>query len=92
MFTLVTDASGRGISSVLCVTRSSFDFPVAFHSRQLRERETKYSASELEGLAVVEAIKHFEVHLFGKSFKVVTDHNALTRLFCSTVLNVKLWR
>ena len=92
MFTLVTDASGRGIGSVLCVTRSSFDFPVAFHSRQLRERETKYSASELEGVAVVEAIKHFEVHLFGKSFKVVTDHNALTHLFCSTVLNAKLWR
>ena len=29
MFMLVTDASDRGIGSVLCVTRS-FDFPVAF--------------------------------------------------------------
>ena len=92
MFTLVTDASGRGIGSVFCVTRDCFDYPVAFHSRQLNERETKYSASELEGLAVVKAIKHFEIHLFGQKFKVVTDHIALTRLFCSTVLNAKLWR
>ena len=41
---------------------------------------------------MVEAIKHFEIHLFGQKFKVVTDHSALTRLFCSTVLNAKLWR
>ena len=35
VFTLVTDASGRGIGSVLCVSRDSCEVPVAFHSRQL---------------------------------------------------------
>ena len=61
VFKLITDASGKGIGSVLCVTRNDFDFPVAFHSRQLRERERCYAASELEGLAVVEAVRQFEV-------------------------------
>ena len=92
VFTLVTDASSLGIGSVLCVTRDQCDMPVAFHSRQLRDREKCYSASEMEGLAVVEAIRHFEIYLFGNEFTVVTDHKALTHLFSSTVLNAKLWR
>ena len=92
VFTLVTDASSRGIGSVLCVSRNLCDMPVAFHSRQLRDREKNYSASELEGLAVIEAIRHFEIYLFGSEFTVVTDHKAITHLFSSTVLNAKLWR
>ena len=91
VFTLVTDASSWGIGSVLCVTRESCELPVAFHSRQLHARERNYSASELEGLAVVEAIRHFEIYLFGAAFTVVTDHKALTHLFSSSVLNAKLW-
>ena len=90
VLTLVTDASSLGIGSVLCITRDSVELPVACHSRQLRARERTYSASELEGLAVVEAIHHFEVYLFGASFTVVTDHKALIHLFSSTVLNAKL--
>ena len=92
VFTLVTDASSRGIGSVLCVTHDQCDMPVEFHSRQLRDREKCYSASEMEGLAVVEAIRHFEIYLFGNEFTVVTDHKALTHLFSSIVLNAKLWR
>ena len=91
-FTLVTDASGRGIGAVLCLNRVTLDVPVAFYSRQLRDQETRYTASEMEGLAVIEAVKHFEIHLFGCEFKVVTDHRALTCLFSSSVLNFKLWR
>ena len=83
------------LSNVLCLcipSRNLCDMPVAFHSRQLRVREKNYSASELEGLAVIEAICHFEIYLFGFQFTVVTDHKALTNLFSSTVLNAKLWR
>ena len=92
VFTLVTDASSRGIGGVLCVSRNLCDMPVSFHSRQLRDRDKNYSASELEGLAVIEAIRHFEIYLFGSEFTVVTDHKAITHLFSSTVLNAKLWR
>ena len=41
---------------------------------------------------MIEAIRHFEIYLFGSQFTVVTDHKALTNLFSSTVLNAKLWR
>ena len=40
----------------------------------------------------MDAVRHFEIYLFGNKFKVVTDHKALTHLFSSTVLNAKLWQ
>lgn len=89
-FCLITDASGVGIGGVLCVVRNDVQCPVSFYSRQLQERETRYSASELECLAVVETVKHFEVHLCDHPFDVFTDHKALTSLLNSTHLNKKL--
>ena len=40
--------------------------------------ERRYAATELEALAIVEAIRHFEVYLKGARFLVETDHKALT--------------
>ena len=92
VFVLTCDASVLGIGAVLCVVRGQWELPVSFFSRQLQEREQRYSASELECLAVVDAIQHFEVHLCDKPFTVFTDHKALTNLLTSTHLNRKLWR
>ena len=55
-FLLQTDASGKGISGILSVRRNSAELPVAFFSRQLKERERNYAATELECLAVKESI------------------------------------
>ena len=55
VFLLQTDASGVGLGAVLSVVRKGEEFPVAYYSRKLQPRERKYSASELEGLAVVTA-------------------------------------
>ena len=55
-FVLQTDASGIGLGAVLSVTRDGEELPVAFYSRKLQPRECKYSATELEGLAVVAAV------------------------------------
>ena len=38
---------------------------MAFFSRQLLDRERSYAATELECLAVRDAVKHFEVYLYG---------------------------
>ena len=59
------------------------------YSRQLRDAETRYSATELECLVVVEAVRHFEV-LHGRPFNVETDHRALESLLSSRVRNRKL--
>ena len=55
-FQLQTDASGVGLGAVLSVVREKEELPVGFYSRKLKERERKYSASELEGLAVVDSV------------------------------------
>ena len=45
--------------------------PVAFYSIP---PETRYSAVELECLAVVEGVKHFRVYVTGVPFSIQTDH------------------
>ena len=79
-FLLQTDASGVGIGAVLSVVRDQLELPVAFYSRKLQPRERKYSASELEGLAVVAAVTHFDSYLISHPFVVETDHKALVYL------------
>ena len=76
-FVLQTDASGVGLGAVLSVTRGEEERPVAYYSRKLQPRETRYSATELEGLAVVDAILHFDAYLVTHPFVVETDHRAL---------------
>ena len=57
---------------MLNVGRNGEQLPVAFHFRQLRGAEKRYSATELDCLAVVSNIRHFEVYLHGKEFTVET--------------------
>ena len=63
---------------------------MAFFSRQLRCAEKRYSATELEALAVVAAVDYFLPYLYGRSFQVITDHKALEQLMISKGLNRKL--
>ena len=56
VFVLQTDVSGYGISGVLSVYRDSQELPVGLYSRQLKDTETRYSATEIECLAIVEAV------------------------------------
>jgi len=69
-YSIVTDASGLGIGGVLQVERDGVWEPAGFFSRQLRGAEQRYSATELEALAVVESVTHFAYYLYGHSFKI----------------------
>ncbi len=91
-FSISSDASSKGVGGVLYVCRSGQDLPVAFYSRQTKPREEKFSASELECLALVETVDHFKSYLIGRRFKAFTDHRALKGLLSSTSLNSRLWR
>ena len=80
-FWLQTDASERGVGAVLSqMGDDGFDHPIAFFSRKLLPREIRYSTTEKECLAIVNAMKHFEFYLLGCRFKVQTDHGALQYL------------
>ena len=91
-FLLQTDASARGITGVLSVNRKEEELPVGFFSRQLRPAETRYSATELEGLSLVKVIQHIGKYLLVQRFYVETDHKALAYLHTSKHLNGRVMR
>ena len=92
VFSLVTDTSGLGIGAVLQVWREERWEAAAFYSHQTRVAEQRYSATELEALALVESIKHFSYYLYGRAFTVYTDHKPLCHLLSSDRLNPRLRR
>jgi hypothetical protein len=77
---LHTDASDRGIGATLSQTVHGEEKPIAFFSKKMLGRETRYSTTEKECLAIVRAVKHFEAYLLGVQFELVTDHKALLAL------------
>ena len=91
-FILQTDASTKGIAGILNVLREGKELPVGFYSKKLHPAEARYSATEIECLAIIRSIQHFGVYLVGKPFTVETDHKALTHLHSSTHLNGRLMR
>ena len=77
-FTVQTDASDRGMESVLCPTnKDGEEHPVAYFSRKFLPREERYGTVEKECLAIKLGIQAFRVHILGRTFTVVTDHMAL---------------
>ena len=61
-FFLQTDASNVGVGAVLGqADDAGHDKPVAYFSRKLYPRETRYHTTEKECLAVVEGIRHFSI-------------------------------
>ena len=92
VLSIVSDASGKGVGGVLQVRRDGEWTPSAYYSRQLRGAEARYSATELEALALVETVRHFAYHLYGRGFVAFTDHRPLEQLLSSTRLNPRLAR
>ena len=72
---------------MLNVLRDRDVLPVAIFSQQMSETERRYSATEMEALAVVAAAEHFVHFLYGASFVVYTDHRPLVLLLSSRILN-----
>lgn len=78
MFTVQTDASGYAIGAILS---NGDGRPVAYTSRGLNKAETNYPTIEKKLLAIVWAIKYFRPYLYGRKFKILTDHKPLIYLF-----------
>ncbi len=92
-FLVHSDASGYGIGAVLAqiqyIPPSELDptelhgeheVVIAYTSRHLDQREQDYPISEKECLAIVHALEHFRPYLYGRTFKVFTDHQPLEAL------------
>ena len=74
---MTTDASKTAITAILSQVQDGVERPISFVSRQLNPAESRYSASELEMLAVSWATRHFRCYLYGKQFVLRKDHAAL---------------
>ena len=71
---LMVNASGSHVSTVLQHFSRSSWAPLSFFSKKLSLAETRYSSFDRELLAVYSAIRHFCLMLEGRQFLVLTDH------------------
>jgi len=83
-FVSTTDASSQGVGAVLSQGPIGKGLPVAYASRSLNRAETHYTTSEKELLAIVWVTKYFRPYLYGRKFKIVSDHKRLV-----WVMNIK---
>lgn len=72
-FTLTTDASNYAIGAVL----SQEGHPVCYASRTLNNHERNYSATDKEFLAIMWSVNYFRPYVYGRRFKILTDHQPI---------------
>ena len=91
---LQTDGSKVGIGAILMQPDDSGkNRVVAYFSRHLNQHEANYTTSEIECLAVVDAVEHFHSYLHcSQGFDVITDHSALQWLFSIKNPSGRLYR
>lgn len=77
-FIVQTDASKNALGIILSNENGR---PIAYASRSLNKGERNYPIIEKELLAIVWALKYFRPYLYGRPFKVRTDHKPLVYLF-----------
>ena len=74
---LTTDASRFAIGGILSQGEIGKDKPISYVSRALNIHEVKYDTYNKEALAIVFCVTHFKHYLYGRKFKIVTDHKPL---------------
>ena len=84
--TFVTvDASPVGISAILSQKSKNSDMNsqkiIAYASRALSDTEKRYSQTEKEALAIIWAVEHFHLFIYGSEFTLVTDHKPLEIIY-----------
>lgn len=78
-FELATDASDVAVGAAPYQIHSEHGKRyIAFASRKLQGGQKNYSATKKELLAVIYGINKFHQYMYGRRFRILTDHRALT--------------
>jgi hypothetical protein len=81
-----------GLAAILSQVQNGVQRPLSYASRQLNRAEQNYSASEMEMLGVIWALRQYRCYLYGRHFIVRTAHAALTFLHKLEGNNARLLR
>jgi len=76
-YILDTDASNHNVGAVLFQVQDGHEVVVAYYSKALLAPEKNCCTTRRELLAVVKAVKHFRPYLYGRTFRLRTDHASL---------------
>ena len=93
-FIISCDASQQSIGYILSQLdeTTNREKPIAYSGRSLRDAERRWGITEIEGLALIEAIREFNVFLKHQRFTVITDHISLKFLQNIKNQNGRLFR
>ncbi|XP_060810148.1 uncharacterized protein K02A2.6-like [Amyelois transitella] len=76
------DASAGGLGAILAQRgRDGRERAVAYASRALTQPERHYSQIQKEALAIIFAVDKFHQYLYGRQFRLRTDHKPLVAIF-----------
>ncbi|XP_063892502.1 uncharacterized protein K02A2.6-like [Helicoverpa armigera] len=78
---VLADASPVALGAVLVQIDNGGPRIIAFGSKTLSHCERRYCQTEKEALALVWAVEHFDMFLYGKEFDLITDHKPLEVIF-----------
>ena len=91
---LYTDASRKGIGAVLRQrdpNSTPDQYVIGYFSKSLLSYQENYSVTELELLAIVEAVDYWHFYLTGVNFTIFTDHQPLKAVKKLTKPNSRLF-
>ena len=76
-FILDCDASNDALGAVVSQLQEGEERVISYYSKCFSKAERRYCTTHKELLSVVSSIKHFHHYLYGRHFKVRSDHGSL---------------